>query len=216
MNPILFLENVPKITIKSEINDHCKTYGAKRVENDSKWYQKTRGGKPANVYSFWGYKCAEFAASQFLTESYNFPNKMPDTEIYQKNQKNWNADLLYDDINFCNKQYNQLRVHVKSTSKKAISDGYPESFMFQLSNRSGMGGMDKILTEGDENDLIVMVYNPYSDVVEGDVEFHIRGMVPWTYAKKYLENPVAPSLIGKKICVYTETLNKSLTSQKAF
>jgi hypothetical protein len=73
MQPTLFIENAPKQILKPEIGYLCETYGLQRVGNDSAWYEKTRGGKPASIFSFWGYKCCEFAASQFLTERYGLP-----------------------------------------------------------------------------------------------------------------------------------------------
>jgi hypothetical protein len=71
--------------------------------------------------------------------------------------------------------------------------------------------MDKILTEGNESDIVLLVYNPYTSIERGTPQFHIRGMMPWNFAKNYLENPKAPSLIGKKICLYTSTLQAAIS-----
>jgi hypothetical protein len=187
----------------------CANYAATRIKNDATYYKNNRGGKTASVFSFWSYKCAEFAAATFLTENYNFPENIPDTKIYNHRQKSWAADLVYNNVNFCGSFYQTINFHIKSVTAEKIAEGYPESFMFQLGNRYGKGGMDRILTEGKENDIVLMVFNPNYQIEETAC-FHIRGMVPWTYAKNYLENPIAKPLIGNKICLYTETLFRSL------
>jgi hypothetical protein len=82
--------------------------------------------------------------------------------------------------------------------------------MFNIGNKFGDGGMDRIITEGNDSDMIIMIYNPYEQVENRSVEFEIRGIVPWTFAKNHLENPIAQSLVGKKICLYTRTLKTLL------
>jgi hypothetical protein len=213
MKPIIFLENIAKVTVPPTITTKCETYAKDRIKQDAKWYEDNRGGKNQfDPFNFWGYKCSEFAVSQFLTDHYGFPQMEPDTKLYGRTEKSWNADLIYKDIDFLGEKFDTLNIHVKSANRKTMQDGYPESFTFQLANKNNKGGMDAILTSTNANDICVFVYVPHTTVVTTKADFYIRAIVPWLHIREnnLLEQPVASSLRGVKICVYTESLRKSL------
>lgn len=201
-----------RITIPADINKEvAEKYAVERVK-DAERLKKLRGGKPLEVFDCWYYKCAEFASSLYLHQNHQFPLVLPDTNIYKASEKNWNADLSYQKVNFLNKYFEELRLHNKSVTSARISSGYPESFVFQLANRNSKGGRDNLLDNGNENDYCVFVYVPYDKIVSGKVAFYIRGIVPWTFIKEnnLLENPVRKNLIGGKLCVYTESIKKAI------
>lgn len=220
MNPILFYKNTDesKITLNSEISKKCEEYAIERVKKDAEWYSLNRGGKSQfDPFIFWGYKCAEFAVAQFLSDKYGLDHVNPDTNIYDNNYKSWDADIVYHNAVFLEEKFDELRIHVKSANRKTMSKGIrgvgvPESYMFQISNKTGFGGEDWIIQNGNKNDICVFVYVPHNEIVKNKAEFYIRAIVPWDYikTKKILESPVQESLIGKKLCVYTESLRKSL------
>lgn len=213
-NLIFFQENSEenKVTIPAEFNKEVAENYAPQRQKNSRFYATRRGGSAPTVFDSWYYKCAEYAAAKFLNEKFNLPFVAPDTKIYTSRQRNWNCDLPYFNVKFLNKNFTELRVHCKSVTQKSIAKGYRESFMFQLANKEGSGGTDIIFKEGSEKDYCVLVHVPYSDIVEGDLKFYVRGVMPWNYIKDngLLENPIKKELIGCKYCVYSESISKSL------
>jgi hypothetical protein len=210
-NVLFFPENTEenKAIVSANVNEIItKEYAPKRLQN-KQFYVEARGGSPQTLFDCWYYKCAEFASSNFLHEKYNLPLVEPDTKIYKSSEKNWNADISYKNVTFLNNHFENLRFHNKSVTSMS-AQRYEESFMFQLANRNGRGGKDKILKSGNENDYCIFVYVPYNDIAAGDLNFYIRGIIPWTFIKEngLLENPKKPSLIGQKLCVYTKSLRK--------
>jgi hypothetical protein len=213
---ILFSSNTDenKVLIPADVNkDIAENYAPQRQKN-ARFYAARRGGAPPSLFDSWYYKCAEYAVASFLHEKYNLPFVKPDTKIYSGKQKSWNCDLPYSDVKFLGRKHKELRIHCKSATIKSIAKGYKESFCFQLANKEGTGGTDAILKEGDENDYCVFVHVPYNDIVEGDINFHIRSVISWNFIKNnsLLENPIKKELIGCKYFVYTESLNNALAT----
>jgi hypothetical protein len=201
-----------KVTLPADINKEiAEKYAPERQKNAS-FYASKRGGYPPSIFDCWYYKCAEFAAARFLHEKYELPLVEPDIKIYKSSEKNWNADLSYQDVTFLGKHHDQLRFHNKSATRKIVAKGYPESFMFQFANKNLVGGHDEILDKGNDDDYCVFVYVPYEVVTSGNVDFYVRGVIPWTFIKEnnLLENPKKQTLIGVKLCVYTETVRRFL------
>lgn len=199
-----------RVRVYAEINKQiAEEYAPKRQKN-ANFYASRRGGKPPSLFDSWYYKCAEFGASMFLTERYDLPVVKPDTKIYSSRQKNWNCDLPYFNVDFLGTFHENLRFHTKSANAKTIKSGFRESFIFQLANKAGAGGKDSIITEGNKDDYCIFMYVPYTDIVEGDIELYVRAIVPWLYIKEnnLLENLKKPEFLGKKVCVYSETLKK--------
>lgn len=213
-NVVFFPKNTEenKITLPSDINKEiAEKYAPERQKNAS-FYAKRRGGFPPSLFDCWYYKCAEFASARFLHEKFDLPLIEPDIKIYSSSEKNWNADLSFKDVTFMGRHFDELRFHNKSVSRKIIAKGIPESFMFQFANKNTRGGHDDIFDKGNENDYCVFVYVPHEDVVTGNAEFYIRGILPWNFIKEndLLENPKNKGLVGVKLCVYTESIRRFL------
>lgn len=211
-NVIFFPKNTSdnKVRVSSDINKMiAEEYAPKRQKN-ANFYATRRGGKPPTIFDSWYYKCAEFGGSIFLTERYGLPIVKPDTRIYSSKQKSWNCDLPYFNVNFFNHFHENLRFHTKSANAKTIKSGYRESFIFQLANKEGSGGKDVIVTDGNKDDYCIFMYVPFTNIVEGDIDLYVRAIVPWLYIKNnnLLENLKKPEFLGKKVCVYSETLEK--------
>ncbi len=201
-----------KVSIPSDVNKEIAEKYAPERQKNAAFYASKRGGFPPSLFDCWYYKCAEFASANFLHEKHGLPLLTPDTKIYKSSEKNWNADLLFKDVQFLNKHHDELRFHNKSVTRKSIAAGFNESFMFQFANRDTKGGRDAIFDKGDENDYCVFVYVPYTEVTNGRLDFYIRGVVPWNFIKEnnLLANPKKPSLVGVKLVVYTENLRQAV------
>lgn len=216
MNDFLFFpknseEN--KITIPADINKEVTEKYAPERQKNALFYAKRRGGAPPTLFDSWYYKCAEFASAYYLHQRHQLPLISPDIKIYKSSEKNWDADLSYENVKFLDQHFDNLRFHNKSVTRKIISKGYPESFMFQLANKnSTKGGRDQLLDKGDKNDYCIFVHVPYDTIVPGRIDFYIRGVFPWNFIREneLLENPQKQSLIGGKLCVYTESIKKKV------
>jgi hypothetical protein len=204
-----------KVTLPADINKEiAEKYAPERMKNAS-FYVSNRGGSPPTLFDCWYYKCAEFATAYFLHEKYDLPLVQPDIKIYKSSEKNWNADLSFKDVTFLGRHFDELRFHNKSVTRKIVARGFPESFMFQFSNKNTKGGHDKLLDNGNDNDYCVFVYVPHDTISTGVAEFYIRGIMPWTFIKEnnLLENPKKQELIGVKVCVYTESIRRFLNNK---
>lgn len=210
-NLILFCKNTEdnKITLNSEINEFIiNKYAPERHEN-SEYYNNKRGGR-FTPFNAWYYKCAEFVAAQFMHIRFGLPLIDPDVRIYKSYQKNWNADLNFENVYLFDKHYDKLRIHVKSTSFQTIKAKYSESYTFQLCNKDGQGGRDMILDHGNENDFCIFVFAPYEKIKKGNVSFYIKALLPWNFIKDngLLEDPQKSDHIGLKLVVYINSIKR--------
>lgn len=217
MQPTLFEENDdrPIETLHPKISDHCEDFAHLRIANDAAFYARRRGGNPATPFTFWAATGAEFAASQYMTRAYGLPVVLPDTTIHPRNQKSFDEDLLYKNVNFMGTKYDELKVHVKSVQEGNTRHIFPESYMFSLLDEDGEGGTDPLLLSTENNNVLVLVCYNHKAINHDSPKFFIRGVVPWSYCKPLLENPKKPRLIGVKICLYTHTLLKHLPVSQA-
>lgn len=203
-----------KVRVFASINKMIAEQYAPKRQKNAHFYASRRGGKPPSLFDSWYYKCAEFGASIFLTDRFDLPPVKPDTKIYSSRKKSWDCDLPYFNVNFLNTFHENLRFHTKSANAKTIKSGYRESFIFQLANKQGSGGKDAIIENGDRDDYCIFMYVPYTEIVKGDIELYVRAIVPWLYIKEnnLLENLKKPEFLGKKACVYSETLEKKVAA----
>jgi hypothetical protein len=201
-----------RVRVRASINKKiAEEYAPKRQKN-ANFYAAQRGGKPPSLFDSWYYKCAEFGAAVFLTDKHDLPLVKPDTKIYSSRNKDWTPDLSYFHADFLGNHHESLRFAVKSANAKTIKSGFRESFIFQVANKEGSGGKDAILTNGNKDDYCIFMHVPYTDIVKGDLDFYVRAIVPWLYIKEngLLENLKKPEFLGKKVCVYSETLENRL------
>lgn len=136
-------------------------------------------------------KKAEYFTSLALKKYYNIEYLEPDLEIRKGRKKGWDCDLPYSNFN----------LHVKSCNAKTVKFCKDYSWTFQLSNNNGFNGKDKLLSE-EKNDLISLVYidNHLSNTGV------IKAILPWDLVGSKLKDPIKPTLIGLKKCLYYKDL----------
>lgn len=151
------------------------------------YYTKNRSVKAEKAMEdiFLGKK-AEFFVAIGLQRWCGMAYVEPDLTIRTGRKKGWDVDLTLKDYN----------LHVKACSDKTVKYCKDFSWTFQYSNKSGKNGKDKIFEE--EKDVVALVYLPnhLSDVGE------IKVISYWKDLSKYLRDPLKPTLIGMKKCLY--------------
>jgi hypothetical protein len=179
------------------INGILQEYADGMEDSHKHWATNRRASKPRED-SLIGKK-GEFFVAYYIEATYGF-KIIPDTEIYAKNKKNWDADLPYSkDVNFPD-------IHVKTCSDKTIAYAKTESWTFQAANGNGFFGTDKLLKSSDfDKDLIALIYVP---TWESDYAM-LHHLVEWKKAKDFLTDPISPRLKGIKVCLYTKDLESS-------
>lgn len=137
-------------------------------------------------------KLGEYAVKQYLNATSNV-----DLNIYDTNNKTWNADL----------RFNDYKIHVKACAKYVFSEEntFPVSWIFQYKNASGEGGTDKLFTHGTDKDIIALTYVKTNTPSEKNA-VKICALVPWTKVKPLLTDPYKQSLVGIKKCLIWDDL----------
>lgn len=177
---------------------------------DSEYYKNVRGGTMKG-FDCWGYKNAECGASVFMHKNLGMPLVLPDFKIYKPSEKSWSPDLVFTNVTFQDKFFETLNIHVKSFTRDSLAK-YPESYTFQLCNKNGHGGRDRLLDHGNENDYCMFVFVPYTEITLGKIDVYVRCIVPWTFINdnNLLGDPVLPHLKYQKRCVYTEAVRRKI------
>lgn len=155
------------------------------------YYIKNRSVKAEKAIEdiFLGKK-AEYFVSIGLFREFKIPYTEPDLSIRKGKKKGWDADLTIPGVN----------VHVKACSDKTVKYCKDFSWTFQYSNKSGKNGKDKIFE--DDKDVVALVYlpNPLSNIAE------IKVISYWRDLSEHLKDPLKPTLIGMKKCLYYKDL----------
>lgn len=139
-------------------------------------------------------KKAEFFVCIALNRYYNIPYIEPDLEIRKGNKKGWGADIPLADHGYPD-------MHVKSCSAKTFKYCKDFSWTFQYSNNTGKSGKDKLFKD-EKNDLISLVYLAMPTTNQGT----IKAILNWKTVQENLKDPLKPTLIGLKKCLYYQDL----------
>lgn len=155
------------------------------------YYTKNRSVKAEKAIEdiFLGKK-AEYFVSIGLEQEFKIPYCEPDLSVRKGRKKGWDADLVLKDSN----------IHVKACSDKTVKYCKDYSWTFQYSNKSGKNGKDKIFD--DDKDIVALVYLPNHLSNYGE----IKVISYWKDISKYLKDPLKPTLIGMKKCLYYKDL----------
>jgi len=190
---VIELSDKENSVINKKIEKFVEEMGSKK--QSTTYYTQNRNVKAEKAAEdiFLGKK-AEFFVCIALNKHFNIPLIEPDLEIRKGKKKGWGADIPLV-------QYGHRDMHVKSCSAKTYKYCKDYSWTFQYSNNNGVGGKDKLLKQ-ESNDLISLVYiiQPNSNIGT------IKAILDWEMAKKYLKDPLKPTLIGLKKCLYYEDL----------
>lgn len=183
------LSDKDNIEINSKIAKFVEEMG--KGKQSTSYYTQHRNVKADKAAEdiFLGKK-AEFFVCLALTKHYNIPYIEPDLEIRKGNKKGWGADIPLEKYNFPD-------MHVKSCSKKTYKYCTDFSWTFQYSNNSTKGGKDKLFKD-EKDDLISLVY---IDFPQSNIGI-IKAIMKWSEVQKYLKDPLKPTLIGLKKCLY--------------
>lgn len=180
--------------INDKIDNFVKSMNEKK--QSTSYYAQYRNVKAEKAAEdiFLGKK-AEFFVCIALNKHYNIPYIEPDLEIRKGNKKGWDADIPLSQ----HSKYPDM--HVKSCSKKTFRYCKDFSWTFQYSNNNNKSGKDKLFKD-EKDDLVSLVY---VDVPDSNIGT-IKGILLWSIAQKSLKDPLKPTLIGLKKCLYYKDL----------
>lgn len=166
-------------------------------KQSASYYSKNRNTSAEKALNdiFLGKK-AEYITAIGLNKFHSLEYIEPDLQIRTGKNKGWAVDLPY---NLYDKYIPNM--HVKSCNAKTFKFCNDFSWTFQLSNKSGKNGKDSIFTDGG-NDLISLVYLDDHLSNKG----YIKAILPWNTIYPKLRDPIKPTLIGLKKCLYYKDL----------
>jgi hypothetical protein len=167
------------------------------------YYNDTRKAFKPSIDILTG-KMGEFFAGLFMTQYYSYPELLPDFNIYDSRQKNWDADLPYS-----KKFGNSFSdFHVKTCDSRTINFVGDLSWTFNIGNVYGKSfGRDKIYNNGGTI-IFVQLKDYYSNWAK------IMFSAPFENIHHILKNPIKQSLIGVKQCLYLNDILKENNIRK--
>lgn len=190
-----------RASVSTAVYNRIKQFAADVYEtNKDKYAARNQHDKEAIINQHAAGKLGEWLVYDALHPY--FPDMSePDMEIYESNQKSWAPDLSAAGLDFI----------VKSQDKKS-RQSYPESWTFQVSDKSGRGGRDKEVFDNPQ---------PTSLCVFVSVDFRfaagaIRGIIPVPILHKHelFRPPEKENLEGIKQTVHFFDLKQKNFSQR--
>lgn len=187
--PIEFDEKRNQI-INKDVLEFCE-----KMDDSHDYYEKNRNAKNAFANNLFGKK-GENIAINVLHDYFGFPLKEVDYAIRKGKNKGWFADFIWEDRI-------HSAVHVKTCDIGTLEKCEDYSWMFQIRNASGQGGVDDIFKET-ERVLFVGCYTRYWRESEGKALI----IAPFDKVAKYLREPKKQDLKDLKLCLYYKDLIK--------
>lgn len=192
MNVVCRKVDIPEVE-SLRILEACRIF---TDTSDISYYQHARNAKENHVrQQIANGKQAEYIAAYLMRTQFGYPILDPDVQIYEVNQKSWEADLPYRTID---QRFHNI--HVKSSYFEDTS------WTFQKSNISGKGGTDsRFYSEDSEYYALV---NIHATRIRLTIP-NIRATVYLTTSKllrTLLKNPRNPDMLGIKEVVYERDL----------
>lgn len=175
--------------LNNEINREIQVFvdAMSEKKQSVEYYTKNRSVKADKAIEdiFLGKK-AEYFVAIGLEQYCGIPYVKPDLSIRKGKKKGWDADLVLPEVN----------MHVKACSDKTVKFCKDYSWTFQYSNKSGKNGKDQIFEEN--KDIVALVYLPNHLSNSGE----IKVISYWKDLINHLRDPLKPTLIGMKKCLY--------------
>ena len=168
--------------IKQQVDQFCD----KMRESSAQYYLARRKANPGKVYEQIKVgKLAEFAARSYLVQNLKLPGDVvPDLQVYEHKNKNWEPDLKYIDYS----------IHIKSCTVSS-AETYGESYTYQA--------IDPLLrTDAPRDYCCFVLYDDKNDI------YNVRSLVKinWLRSHNLFKEMKLTKFKNNKVAIYHEDL----------